>query len=59
MLLRNNYSGYESILFFSNNLFAPFEKTTKGTSMVHGDPVTQTLGSQCMGPGFDPWSGNY
>ena len=23
-----------------------------------GDPVTETLGSQCRGPGFDAWLGN-
>ena len=23
-----------------------------------GGPVVKTLCSQCMGPGFDPWSGN-
>ena len=23
-----------------------------------GGPVIKTLCSQCMGPGFDPWSGN-
>lgn len=23
-----------------------------------GGPVTETLRSQCRGPGFDPWSGN-
>ena len=23
----------------------------------HGGPVAKTLGSQCRGPGFDPWSG--
>ena len=23
------------------------------------DLVTKTLHSQCRGPGFDPWSGNY
>ena len=24
-----------------------------------GGPVDKTSGSQCRGPGFDPWSGNY
>ena len=24
-----------------------------------GGPVVKTLCSQCRGPGFDPWSGNY
>ena len=24
-----------------------------------GGPVSRTLSSQCRGPGFDPWSGNW
>ena len=24
-----------------------------------GDPAVKTPSSQCRGPGFDPWSGNY
>ena len=26
---------------------------------IHGNPVSETPGSQCKGPGFDLWSGNW
>ena len=26
---------------------------------IRGNPVSETPGSNCKGPGFDPWSGNW
>ena len=30
-----------------------------GGGGLHWRPVAKTLSSQCRGPGFEPWSGNY
>ena len=41
------------------NCWGTYFKNTDSGDFFPGGPVSKTLHSQCRGPGFDPWSGNW
>ena len=63
-LLEENIGRTLSDINHSKILFDPPPRVMKIKTKINkwglpGDPVVKTLHSQCRGPGFDPWSGNW
>ena len=54
LLERSHVKGKEHGLWIWLNLHSEL-----GSAASRGGPVAKTVSSQCWGPGFDPWLGNW
>ena len=58
-LFQHHNSKASKVVFWGGLTFSWEKKRSKKQRHFPGGPVAKTLQSQCRGPGFDPWSGNW
>ena len=54
-----NFISAENFLIIMSKILVTFKDKNFKDRDLPGGAVVKTPHSQCRGPGFDPWSGNY